>query len=73
MSDISAQVNLKVPYGKWCEAESVKDLAKAIEASVAEHGLKLENMDSVQSQMKTNYSLDNWAEKIQTIYREVIK
>lgn len=73
MSDISAQVNLKIPYGKWCVAESVENLANAIEMSVAEHGLKLENMDSVQSQMKTNYSLDNWAGKIQTIYREVIK
>lgn len=73
MSDISAQVNLKIPYGRWCVAESVEDLAKAIEASVAEHGLKLENMDSVRNQMKENYSLDNWAEKIRTIYREVMK
>lgn len=73
MSDISAQVKLKIPYGKWCVAESVEDLAKAIEASVAEHGLKLENMDSVRNQMKKNYSLDNWAERIQTIYREVMK
>ncbi len=71
MSNISAQKNLKIPYGYWFENENVEDLADKILKARTEHSKKLENWDKVKQFMKKNYSLETWSEQVRMLYKKI--
>ena len=72
MSDISAQKNLKVPYGVWCKAEDSKSLAEAIEQAESVREEKRMHITEVQEEMRKNYSVDTWAQNIEELYDRII-
>lgn len=73
MSDISAQVHLKIPYGYWFENENVEDFADKILKAQTEHAQKLENWEQAKRSMRANYALDTWSEQIEKLYKKILK
>ncbi len=73
MSDISAQVHLKIPYGYWFNSENVNDFADKILKAQKEHVQKLENWDKVKQSMKENYALDSWSEQVEKLYEKILQ
>ena len=72
MSDISAQVHLKIPYGYWFESENVEDFADKILKAQKEHIKKLENWDKAKQSMRENYALDTWSEQVEKLYKKIL-
>lgn len=73
MSDISAQVHLKIPYGYWFQSENVEEFAKMILKAQTEHGKKLEDWNNVKETMKQNYALDTWSEQMKKLYNQILQ
>lgn len=73
MSDISAQVHLKIPYGYWFQSENVEDFADKILKAKAEHNEKLANWDKVKQSMRENYALDTWSEQVKKLYKKILQ
>jgi glycosyltransferase involved in cell wall biosynthesis len=73
MSDISAQVHLKIPYGYWFESENVEAFADEILKAHKEHAQKLENWDKVKESMKENYALDTWSQQVEKLYKKILQ
>lgn len=72
MSDISAQVHLKIPYGYWFKNENVEEFAEQILKAQEEHQKKLENWNEVKEIMKENYALDTWSEQMKNLYSQIL-
>lgn len=68
MSDISAQKNLKIPYGYWFESENIEDFCKKILQAHQAHGEKLRDWEQVKNTMRNNYPLEQWSEQIKKLY-----
>lgn len=73
MSDISAQIHLKVPYGYWFKSEDIEDFANKILKAQIEHTQKLENWDKAKASMRENYALDTWSEQIEKLYKKILQ
>ena len=73
MSDISAQVHLKIPYGYWFQCENVKELADKILKAKKEHTQKLENWEQAKQSMRENYALDTWSEQMKKLYKKILQ
>ena len=73
MSDISAQVHLKIPYGYWFESENVEDFADKILKAQKEHAQKLENWNVAKQSMRENYALDTWSEQVEKLYKKILQ
>lgn len=73
MSNIPAQINLKIPYGYWFENENVEDFADKILKAQTEHEEKLENWEQVKQSMRKNYPLDAWSEQVKELYRKILQ
>lgn len=73
MSNISAQKNLKIPYGYWFESENVEDLANKILKAQMEHEEKLKNWDTVKQSMRKNYPLDVWSQQVNELYKKILQ
>lgn len=73
MSDISAQVHLRVPYGYWFESENVNALAQQIVKAEQEHEQKIRNWEEAKVEMQTNYALETWSQKVEELYQHIIK
>jgi len=73
MSDISAQVHLKIPYGVWFESENHEELAMKIVEAVERHEEKKANWDMVKQQMREAYALDSWSNQVREYYKKVLK
>lgn len=73
MSDISAQVHLKVPYGYWFQSENVEDFADKILKAEEEHMQKKENLDKVKDSMRENYALDTWSQQVEKLYKKILQ
>lgn len=72
LSDISAQVNLKIPFGYLFESENIETFQKQIINAVEDHHCKLEDWENVKTQMKKNYALDAWSKKVADFYRSCL-
>ncbi len=73
MSDISAQVHLKIPYGYWFKSENVEDLSNKILKAQTDHVQKLKNWDKVKESMRQNYALDAWSEQVKKLYMRILQ
>lgn len=73
MSDISAQVHLKIPYGHWFKSEDVEDFSNKILKARAEHSQKLKNLDKVKESMRANYALDAWSSQLEMLYKKILQ
>lgn len=72
LSDISAQVNLKLKYGYWFEDGNVEAFEEQIGKALNERNKKLDDMEAVREHMRVNYSLSEWSKKIVSIYDKVL-
>lgn len=72
MSNISAQKNLKIPYGYWFEKENIEDLADKIVKAQTERKVKIEHWDMVKQQMKKNYPLEAWSRQVKELYMKIM-
>lgn len=73
MSDISAQIHLKIPYGYWFESEDVEDFSRKILQAKTKHQEKVKHWDEVKQSMKENYALDTWSEQIAKLYKRILQ
>lgn len=69
-SDISAQNNLIVPYGKMHQENNYLSLAEAIEEVGKMGNVKMENYESATAILKNNYSVEKWTKEIIEIYEK---
>lgn len=72
MSDISAQIHLKIPYGYWFESENVEAFAEKIQQAKTEHGEKVNHWEEVKQSMRDNYALDTWSEQVAKLYQKML-
>lgn len=73
MSDISAQIHLKIPYGYWFESENVEDFARKIQEAKTEHQEKVKHWKEVKQSMQDNYALDTWSEQVAKLYQKILQ
>lgn len=72
MSNISAQENLKIPYGYWFEKDNIEDFADKIVKACTEHNVKVEQWDMVKQQMRENYPLESWSRQVKELYMNIM-
>ncbi len=72
LSNISAQIHLKLKYGVWFKKDDPEDLKNAILKAEKLREEKLNNMDSVKEFMRENYSLSKWVDEVVELYGSIL-
>lgn len=72
LSDISAQINLRLKYAYWFENENVEMFEAKILEAVNSHQAKINDIETVKSYMKANYDLETWSEKVVKLYQKLL-
>lgn len=72
MSDISAQVKLRLKYGYWFSDGNVSELEEAILTATQEHSQKIQNLEESKQYMREGYSLEEWSRKVIELYDKIL-